>query len=187
MVTKITKETKTKKKPTNGKRKGNAFEGKIAKALSAALPLNFIRSPGSGARVGGMNFEKFGGMFGEDTLKLFVADVVPTNERDTGYNFLWSVECKSYATVDTFNHIVAGTSKIFGWFEESVVDSAKVGKKPMLICKWNNSNTYVIVEEKDQRIEKPELIIHNTAYGKPLAVYMFDKVINNQDFWVEKS
>ena len=68
--------------PGAGKRKGSGFEGQIAKKLSAALaPLNFIRSPGSGARVGGKNFEKFGQMFGEEALSIFVADVVPINEK----------------------------------------------------------------------------------------------------------
>jgi len=62
-----------KKRRVNSKSKGNGFEGTIAKKLSAALaPLNFIRTPGSGARVGGKNFETIGKLFGEDALKIFV-------------------------------------------------------------------------------------------------------------------
>ena len=73
---------KRKMRPGGGKAKGNGFEGQIAKKLSTALaPLNFMRSPGSGARVGGKNFEKFGEMFGEEALAIFVADVVPINEK----------------------------------------------------------------------------------------------------------
>lgn len=185
MATTIPKATKKTKKPGMGKRKGNAFESKIAKLLSASLPLSFIRSPGSGARVGGVNFDKFGAMFGEDALKLFVADVVPTNEKDTGYNFKWSIECKSYASQDTFTSLVNGTAKMYGWFQESVVDAAKVGKQPMLIMKWNNTQTFVVVEKIHADAVKPSLII-TPSTGEALAIYLFDDVINQQDFWVTK-
>ena len=99
----LTTKGKRKNKPGMGKAKGNGFEGKIAKSLSTALaPLTFIRSPGSGARVGGKNFETFGKMFGEEAMKIFVGDVVPTNEKDTNTIFYWSIECKSYAKSDSF-------------------------------------------------------------------------------------
>lgn len=176
------------KKRVNSKSKGNAAENKIVKALNVALaPMTFIRSPGSGARVGGQNFDKFGAMFGADAMKLFVADVVPTNERDAGYNFLWSIESKSYKTIDNFNHLVSGTSKIFGWFEESVVDSAKVGKKPMLIFKWNNTPTYLAVEKDDGLPWAPRLTIQNIDHGKQLAIYLFDDMLKEPKFWMEST
>jgi hypothetical protein len=184
--TKPVEKTKRKMRPGGGKAKGSNFEGKIAKALSAALPLTFIRSPGSGARVGGQNFEKFGAMFGADAMKLFVADVVPTNERDTGFSFKWSVECKFYATVDTFNHLFAGTSNIYKWFEESVTDSAKVGKKPILIWKWNHSPIYVAIEDTGEFDIQPQFKIHQAQSPRPLAIYAFDELLKNPDFWVEK-
>jgi len=63
---------KRKMRPGGGKAKGSSFEAKVAKALSAALPINFIKSPGSGARIGGKNFATIGAMMGEETMKLFM-------------------------------------------------------------------------------------------------------------------
>jgi hypothetical protein len=74
--------------------KGNSFELKVSKILSEHLsPLKFIRVPGSGARVGGLNFDKFGGLYGADTLGLFVGDVVASNETEVGMKCKVSIEC----------------------------------------------------------------------------------------------
>ena len=111
------------------KTKGNSFELKVSKLLSEKLaPLNFIRVPGSGARVGGINFDKFGGLYDADTLNIFVGDVVASNETEVGMKCKVSIECKSYANVEGFNLLMSGTSKIFGWMKESEVDAAKLVK-----------------------------------------------------------
>jgi len=138
---------KRKMRPGGGKAKGNGFEGTIAKKLTAALqPLNFIRTPGSGARVGGKNFDTIGQMFGEDALKIFVGDVCVVNERQTGLKFMHSIECKFYATPDNFTSLVAGTANVFKWFGEAIDDAAKVDKNPLLIFKWNHTPIFVGVD-----------------------------------------
>lgn len=188
MTTKEAKTTIKDKKPRkNSRAKGAGFEGKVAKALSAALPLTFIRSPGSGARVGGQNFEKFGAMFGADAMKLFVADVVPTNERDVGYTFKWSIECKFYAQVETFSNLFMGNSNVYKWFEESVIDAAKVNKKPILIWKWNQTKIFVAIEDTGDLDFVPEFRIHHTANSRALAVYDFEDLLTKPDFWMEKT
>jgi hypothetical protein len=176
---------KRKMRPGGGKSKGNNFEGLIAKKLSAALPLNFIRSPGSGARVGGKNYEKIGMMFGEDALKLFVADVVPVNEKQEGLRFNYSIECKSYATQDNFTSLVSGNANIFKWFEESEVDAKKIGKAPMLIFKWNHTSIFVIVNGPVLSEVSPKITIQKD--GKHLDVYEFEELIKHPDFWVHES
>jgi hypothetical protein len=170
-------------RPGGGKSKGNNFEGQIAKKLSAALaPLNFMRSPGSGARVGGKNFEKFGTMFGEEALAIFVADVVPINEKKEGLTFLHSIECKSYKTPDGFTSLVAGTANVFKWFEESVVDALKTNKNPILIFKWNNKPIFVATETGLVPTEvKCQLRISNNI--RNLNIYYFDDLIQDSSFW----
>ena len=168
-------------RPGGGKAKGNGFEGTIAKKLSAALPLNFMRSPGSGARVGGKNFAKIGAMFGEDALKLFVADVVPINERQEGYSFNFSIECKAYASPDNFTSLASGSANVFKWFEESVVDAEKIGKKPMLIMKWNHTPIFVAVDANEMIIPPKLQII---GAGRHLAIYELDELLKHPDFWV---
>lgn len=184
-------ETKRKMRPGGGKSKGNGFEGQIAKKLSAALtPLNFIRSPGSGARVGGKNFSKFGDLFSADSLAIFVADVVPINEKKEGISFLHSVECKFYKTPDTFTQLVSGTANIFKWFEESVEDAKKTDKNPMLIFKWNNTSIFVAVDREHDKCPalfkdvQPSLELGGST--KTLSIYLFDSIINNSSLWSTK-
>lgn len=178
-----------KTKRANSKRKGSNFEGQIAKKLSAALaPLTFIRSPGSGARVGGKNFDAFGKMFGADAMKLFAADVVATNERDCGLIFKWSVECKSYKSSDSFETMVAGNANIFKWFEESVVDAAKTDRQPILVFKWNNTPTYIAVDSRLSGITwnnnlLPRLVISSGT--RALDIFYIDDLLAEKDFWVQ--
>lgn len=182
--------TKRKMRPGGGKSKGNGFEGLTAKKLSAALePLNFIRSPGSGARVGGKNFEKFGALFGEEALALFTADVVPINEKKEGITFLHSVECKSYKTPDGFTSLVAGSANVFKWFEESVVDAAKTDKNPILIFKWNNTPIFVAVDPAHAKCPssemQPKLTLTNDK--RTLVIYYFEELLTDSSFWMRAS
>lgn len=176
--------SKRKMRPGGGKSKGSGFEALIAKKLSSALPLNFIRSPGSGARVGGKNFAKIGAMFGEDALKLFVADVVPINERQEKLRFNFSIECKAYATADNFTSLAAGTANVFKWFEESVVDAEKIDKRPMLVFKWNHTPIFVAIMNTTSEL-MPKMTI--TKYGdsmRSLDIYELNELLKHPDFWV---
>lgn len=183
-----------KKKRLNSKGKGNGFEGQIAKKLSTALaPLNFMRSPGSGARVGGKNFEKFGEMFGEEALAIFVADVVPINEKKEGVKFLHSVECKFYKTPDAFTHLVAGTANVFKWFEESVEDAAKTDKNPILVFKWNNTPIFVAVDKGHSKCpqslinkDAPLVLVGGSTLKRQLSIFVLDEILTDSSLWVEK-
>lgn len=182
----MTEETKTikskrKMRPGGGKSKGNGFEATIAKKLSAALPINFIRSPGSGARIGGKNFATIGSMMGAEALKLFNADVVPVNETTVGLRFKHSIETKCYATSDSFSSLVAGTSNVGKWFEESVVDSLKIGRHPLLIMKWNHTSIFIasiVLPDVYTRLTLPRV-------GGDIRVGLFDEVLGDKEFWYE--
>jgi hypothetical protein len=181
---------KRKMRPGGGKAKGNGFEGQVAKKLSAALPINFIRSPGSGARVGGKNFDKLGALFGAEAMKLFSADVVPINEKEAGCTFRFSVECKSYATSDNFVALASGTANIFAWFQESVVDAAKTDRHPMLIAHWNRSPNYVFVRpwHMPQAVKPVLTLIHRNeeGFGETLDVYILEDLLKHPELWIAK-
>lgn len=176
-------------RPGGGKAKGNGFEGTIAKKLTAALqPLNFMRTPGSGARVGGKNFETLGQMLGEDALKIFVGDVVPVNERKEGLTFKHVIECKSYATPDNFTSLASGSALIWKWYEEVVVDAAKVSKNPLLIFKWNRTPVFVAVDTFG-RTNKLQPLFTILSYGekaRALDIYYFDDLVKYPEFWYSK-
>lgn len=169
-------------KPGGGKSKGNNFEGQVAKKLSAALdPLNFMRTPGSGARVGGKNFATIGQMFGEDALKLFVGDVVPLNEKDTGLTFKYSVECKTYKEPDGWVTLVAGNANIFKWMQESIDDAVKIEKLPMIVFKWNRTPIFVGVTSPITG-HTPALTLNQK--GMTIDVYYLDDLLKDKSVWV---
>lgn len=187
---------KRKMRPGGGKAKGNGYESTIAKQLSKALqPLNFIRTPGSGARVGGKNFETIGQMFGEDALKIFVGDVVPVNEKKEGIRFKHSIECKFYAEQDSFTSLVANTANVFKWFGEAVDDAVKVDKSPMLIFKWNRTPSFVAVDTLDERLDyriltsrgiKPQLTLLTSVTIRSIDIYYLDDLLTVPEFWYSK-
>jgi hypothetical protein len=171
-------------KPGGGKAKGNGFESQIAKKLTKALdPLTFIRTPGSGARLGGKNFEIFGKMFGEEATKLFTGDVAVTNEKEAGVSFRYSVECKSYKTPDNFTALVSGNANFFKWFEEAIVDAEKISKLPMLIFKWNHTPVFAAIRADDVRFELvPRFII--SRENRSIAVFELDELLTHKGYWV---
>lgn len=181
-----------KKKPVNSKGKGSGFEGQVAKKLSAALaPLTFVRTQGSGARVGGKNFATIGKMFGEDALKLFVGDVVPTNERDTSLTFRFSVETKFYKTPDGFTSLVSGTANVYKWMEESIEDAKKINKTPLLIFKWNHTAIFAALLSVDNQNDSfvamtPKLNLKKEN-GPSIDVFLLDDLLPETGFWVTPS
>ena len=171
-------------RPGGGKAKGSGFENTVAKQLTKYLaPLNFIRTQGSGARVGGKNFETLGKMFGEDALKLFVGDVVPINEWDTGLTFKFSIETKFYKTPDNFPALVSGNANFFKWFEEAVVDAIKVNKAPMLVFKWNHTPIFVAVTAEGGQPDS-RFTISTAMYT--IAVFELDDLLHQPLFWYSK-
>ena len=169
------------KKRVRSKQKGSGFENVIAKKLSAALaPLKFIRTQGSGARVGGKNFATLGQMFGEEALKLFVGDVVPVNEKEAGVTWQHSLELKFYKTQDPFTSLVSGTANIYKWMEESVTDAVKINKTPLVVFKWNHTSIMVV-----SKVPTPCFtlaIIHN---NQTLYISDFEELLTYKDFWVQ--
>jgi hypothetical protein len=179
---------KPKKKRVNSKAKGSGFEAKLAKQLSVALdPLKFVRTQGSGGRVGGKNFETIGQMFGQDALKLFVGDIVPSNEKDTlnGESFAWSIEAKFYKTPDSMTSIISGTANFFGWFNESRVDAVKIERKPLLIFKWNNTAIYVaaLVDDIPEGFT-PSVTISRD--GLSYGIFFFEELLAYRNFWLRE-
>ena len=167
------------------KQKGNRFELEIAKLLSNELsPLKFIRSPGSGARVGGVNFKKFGDLYSDETLGLFVGDIVCTNETEVGLTFKVNVECKSYSTADGFNLIMLGNSKIFEWMIESEIDGLKTGKIPVVVFKYNRTQTFIASPNLPDECVKMILLRQEKS---PIKIGLLQDSLGIKEFWYQSN
>jgi hypothetical protein len=170
-----------KKKRVNSKAKGQGNERKVAKLLSDSLaPLTFMRTPGSGAFVGGKNFAVRGGMFSNTAMQTFVGDITPTNEEDNGLQFNFVVECKHYKTPDSFDSLFTGKHSIYGWLTEVSTDCVKIGKKGIVICKWNGTPFFCAVRPE---IELPCPFLTLPSGDK--ICYLNDLLVF-KDFWCSK-
>jgi hypothetical protein len=177
----MSEEIKKPRKRVNSKSKGNGFEGKVSKILATALsPMKFARTPGSGARVGGQNFGVFGAMFSQESLNMFVGDVVPINEQDCEQNFRFTVECKAYKDPDKLEALF-GASNIYKWMEEVLVDCVKVKKEGIVVFKWNNTPIYTAVT-KD--IELPA-DVKRIVLTNGIQVAHLDDLLKHTDFWLK--
>lgn len=177
----MVEEIKPKKKRVNSKGKGNGFENKISKIFAEAFaPMKFARTPGSGARVGGQNFGVFGSMFSQESLNMFVGDVVPINEQDCERNFRFTVECKAYKDPDKLEALF-GASNIYKWMEEVLVDCVKVKKEGIVVFKWNNTPIYTAVT-KD--VELPA-DIKRIVLTNGIQVAHLDDLLKYADFWLK--
>lgn len=172
---------KAPKKRVNSKGKGSGFENKVSKILAEALaPMKFVRTPGSGARLGGKNFAAFGAMFSHASMNMFVGDVVSTNEQDCEKNFRFTVECKAYKDADKLENLLHGNSNIYGWMEEVLVDCVKVKKEGIVIFKWNNTPIYTAVTKDVVLPEGVKKIILTNG----IQISHLDDLLQHQDFWL---
>lgn len=176
MVEEVKKVVK-KRKGVNGKKKGNGFEGTVSKLLGkVADPLNFKRTQGSGAYVGGKNYEKQFANFSKEMIALFVGDVACINEADCDITFNYSVECKCYKQREHMD-LLFDKSMLYVWLKESEVDAIKVGKPGILIVKWNNTPVYVVARFNLPTVKKLILL-------EGVQVCRFEDLENERDFWV---
>ncbi len=184
-----------KKKPVNGKSKGNSFESTIAKLLSEKFnPLNFKRTQSSGAIVGGQN-SKFVNNYSSSMLGAFIGDIFPCNEsdvlRDLGWKFKRTIECKFYKEADSFSALFKNP-QLAGWFEQAAEDASKLeGKRPLLIFKFNHTPVFYAIDDSDERpnnISSSMELVYNAAYNggtasRKIYIGLLNDALTNLEWW----
>lgn len=130
---------------THSKNKGNAFERKVSKALSArfeeytGLESSFLRNVDSGSFFGASNqkrIQKHG------TEHANFGDIL------TPANFKFALECKHYKTPPSFGSIIKGEYKLFDeWIGQAKQDADNAGKAWMVIAKFNNVEEFAILPQ----------------------------------------
>lgn len=129
---------------TLSKTKGSSYERFIANLLTEHLaPLNFQRSPSSGAFLGGVNKHRTA-KFNNEKAELLTGDVYCSNEP-----IRFNIECKNYSEVPSFHHLFNDNCIIYKWFEESSIDAKGLHKRPILFMKWNRTPSFVVLHTGD--------------------------------------
>lgn len=123
------------------KAKGSSFERDIARFLTDTYGETFIRAPGSGAYVGGLNSHRREFLH-EGQIRSFKGDIVP------GSSFgAMNVECKSYKDFP-FHLCIQGTNKILDEWIGQMLTVADQGDFNILFMKFNRKGTFVAVESR---------------------------------------
>lgn len=110
--------------------KGNSYELKIAKLLTAWSGVSFTRTPSSGA---------FGSTHGFNTGDIMTQDP----------DWLFSLELKNHESWE-FQYIFLSQGEIPSFWEQSLGDALASQKVPMVVLHKNRSKNWVIVPHSNQ-------------------------------------
>lgn len=142
--------------PSPQKAKGSSWERDVAKFLTELYGESFIRAPGSGAYVGGINSARKQFLH-EGQIRSFKGDIVP------GESFpKFNAECKSYADFP-FHQLFQGQVKILEEWIEQCMSVADKGDFSILFMKFNRKGKYVAV--RAQPNHTPLLFTRHFNYG----------------------
>jgi hypothetical protein len=145
--------------PSPSKNKGNSFERQIAQFLTELYGETFIRAPGSGAYVGGINNQRKQFLH-EGQIRSFKGDIVP------GQSFpKLNAECKSYKDFP-FHQLYQGSVKILDLWIQQCVDAGDPGDFNIIFMKFNRKGTYVAVEAQPNHTDL--LFTRHFNYGSGL-------------------
>ena len=127
--------------PSPSKAKGNSFERQTADFLTRLYGEKFIRAPGSGAYVGGVNTARKQ-VLHEGQIRAFKGDIVP------GQSFpKFNAECKSYKDFP-FHQLFQGNVKILESWIDQCMDVADPEDFNIIFMKFNRKGTYIAVQSQ---------------------------------------
>ena len=128
--------------PSPQKAKGSSWERDVAKFLTTLYGETFIRAPGSGAYVGGINAKRKE-ILHEGQVRAFKGDIVP------GQSFPnFNAECKSYKTFPFHRLLFHDPLPILEEWISQLMDVADTNDFNILIMKFNHIGKYIAVESK---------------------------------------
>lgn len=123
------------------KNKGKAWERDICKILETSIGGKFIRTPSSGAIIGGKN-SKIKQYISEGSIRTFKGDIIPPQE----YPKL-VIEAKNYGDF-SFHAVYTDNKQLNSWIEQ-MEESLDEGDFGILIIKITRKGSWVVYKEQD--------------------------------------
>ncbi len=153
-----------KKKPINGKKKGNRVENELARILSERFNRKFTRVPMSG---GWGTINRASGIR-EDALEVLSGDLMAPKD------FKFSIESKSRMDFNFWDFINEDTKEldIDNWIFQVENDAAATNKMPLLYIKINNRKPFVLF---------PKKLYESTMTYKEYSIMRFDYFLQLED------
>lgn len=171
-----------KKKRKDSKKKGNKGELDFCKIMNKRFKTHhFIRTPSSGALVGGSNYQKRLGL-DEDLIAALASDIMVPKK----FNF--SVEHKSYSsdntTLNVYDLLFKNNNSILEWWQQCTTDAKKAKKNPMLVIKIDYQKRFCIIESScDPPISNINYIEYN-LFSNSIWIYPLEDLLKlDKKFW----
>lgn len=154
-----------------GKAKGGEFERKVCRALSLWLSNNknedlFWRSAMSGGRA----------TVGHKKGKLLAnqsGDISAIHEQGHRLTNVFSVECKTYKSLNLGGLFYGGKSGLVAFWNTVVIDAGKYSKLPMLIAKENGRPELICLDSIGARLLGLEGLKCVSDTGVGIYIYSF--------------
>lgn len=156
---------------SKSKTKGSSWERDIAKHLSDIYSASFIRSPGSGAYVGGKNAIRKDFLH-EGQIRAMKGDIVPPSEWKH-----FNCEAKNYADL-AFHQLIQGECKQLEAWLAQLLDAADTGDLNILIIKITRKGKYIAVQSgQGWDLSHPHTNYHSPKFG-------IWQIFDYDSFWV---
>lgn len=144
--------------PNPQKAKGSGYEREVAAFLTSTYNESFIRAPGSGAYVGGIN-QKRKELLHEGQIRSFKGDIVP------GQSFpKMNVECKFYVDFP-FHQLISGPCRQLELWLDQLMDVSDPGDFDILFMKFNRKGQYVATRDTNVKTSGNHLVYHSPKHG----------------------
>ena len=159
---------------SKSKNKGNSWERAVAKFLSDLYSEQFLRTPGSGAFIGGLNsFRKQ--TLGESQIKNFKGDIIAP---ETWKKF--NCEAKSYADFP-FHQLYQTSVPILEKWIGQMFEVADEGDFNVIIMKFNRKGSYVAIQPTPSLINNRNHFIYQSLQHGTWVIQDFES------FWTSNS
>ena len=155
--------------PSPQKAKGSSWERDVARFLSGLYGETFIRAPGSGAYVGGVNKARKEYLH-EGQIRAFKGDIVP------GQSFpKFNAECKFYKQF-SFHRLLQPEPlpQLEDWISQ-LMDVADDGDFNILIMKFNQIGKFIAVESKHNSTNKNYIDYWSNTTGSNWRISDFEE------------
>ena len=123
--------------PSKSKTKGSSFERETANKLSTLYNESFIRTPSSGAYVGGSNVIRKE-YLSDGQIQSFRGDIIPPDEWK-----YFNVECKSYADFPFHQLLLSDDIRLLDEWTGQLLEVAEENDLNLLILKFNHKGKYI--------------------------------------------
>ena len=153
--------------PSKSKTKGSSFERDVAKELSELYNESFVRTPSSGAYIGGSNVARKE-VLSEGQIQSFRGDIIPPD--DWKY---FNVECKSYADFPFHQLLLNDDVRLLDEWAEQLLQVAEENDLNLLILKFNRKGKYIGFQKR----------LFNIFTTNRHIIYKHWVITGYQDFW----